>query len=299
MTAIKTITTLKFDYMQTGAGENFENVKPVKSAYAEYDIDGHVLMEISFKPNGDAEQKCVNVYNKQGKLIEELLYNDEGEIDEKKTYEYNEKGNVIRELLYYLDGSFDTATFSYDENDNLIEKITTDPDNELESKKILTYDKENLTSEISTDAEGNVINEVHIEYDEKGNETEVERYVAADDKTTRTEFFYNEAGKKSEVHTYSDGKLVSKQFYEMNEKDQLVKIIEEDLYSKSLTDISYDDNGNMTEQLETDENGELNHRIIRKFNENNKLAEVNVTIDRHGRGVNQNYMIQYQYEYFS
>jgi hypothetical protein len=51
--------------------------------------------------------------------------------------------------------------------------------------------------------------------------------------------------------------------------------------------------------LESDDNGELNHRIIRKFNENNNLAEVLVTIDRHGRGLNQNYMIQYLYEYFS
>ncbi|MFH0866926.1 MAG: hypothetical protein V1904_12075 [Bacteroidota bacterium] len=44
MTAVKTITTLKYDYMQAGAGENFENVKAVKSAYAEYDSEGNVLM---------------------------------------------------------------------------------------------------------------------------------------------------------------------------------------------------------------------------------------------------------------
>lgn len=298
MAKIKTITTLKFDYMQTGVGQNFENVKPVKSAYAEYDEEGHVLMEISFKSNEKIEQKCVNKYNEQGKLIEELLFNEDGELDEKKTYEYNEKGKVIKELLYYLDGSFDTTTFVYDEFDNLVEKTTIDPDNEIESKKVLTYDKANLLSEVSTDAEGNVLNEVHIKYDEKGNETEIERYTSEDDKTTRTEFIYNEDGKKSEAHTYTNGKHVSKQVYESDEKDQLIKIMDEELFSKSITTLEYDDRGNMTLQLEVDENGELNNRIIRKFNEGNKLAEVNVTIDRHGRGLNQNYMIQYIYEYF-
>jgi YD repeat-containing protein len=298
MTKVKTITTLKFEYMQAGMGENFENVKPVKSAYAEYDAEGHVLMEISFRTNGEEEQKCVNKYDEQGKLIEELLFNEEGEMDEKKIYEYDEKGNVIRELLYYLDGSFDTTSFSYNEAGLLTEKTTIDPENELESKKILTYNEGILLSEISTDAEGNILNEVHVEYDEKGNEISIERYVVEDDKTTKTEFIYDENGKKSEAYTYSNGKLVSKQLYESNDKDQLIKISEEELYSKSVTTMEYDENGNMTEQLEVDGNGELNSHISRKFNENNKLAEVAVTIDRHGRGLNQNYMIQYVYEYF-
>jgi antitoxin component YwqK of YwqJK toxin-antitoxin module len=298
MTAIKTITTLKFDYMQAGAGENFENIKPLKSAYAEYDQEGHVLMEISFNSHEKIEQKCINKYNEQGKLIEEHLFNEDGELDEKKTYEYDEKGNVVKELLYYVDGSFDTTIFIYDVNGHLIEKTTIDPDNEIESKKVLTYDNANLLSEVTTDAEGSVLSEVHIKYDEKGNETEIERYNSEDDKTTRTEFIYNEEGKKSEAHTYTNGKHVSKQVYESDEKDQLIKIEEEELFSKSVTTLEYDDHGNMILQLEVDENGELNNRIIRKFNDSNKLAEVNVTIDRHGRGLNQNYLIQYTYEYF-
>lgn len=298
MANVKTITTLKFDYMQAGAGENFENVKPVKSAYAEYDKEGHVMMEISFQPNEKVEQKCVNSYNEKGFLVEELLYNEDGELDEKKTYEYNEKGYVVKELLYYVDGSFDTTSFMYDANDNLIEKITVDPDNEMESKRVITYENDKKLSEISTDSEGNVLTEVHIEYDEKGNETSIERFVAEDDKTTLTEFIYNDIGKKAEAHTSENGKLVSKQVFDINEKDQLVKIIEEDRFSKSITVLQYDDAGNMVEQLETNEAGDLNSRIIRKFNANNKLEEVMVTIDRHGMGLNQNYMIQYIYEYF-
>lgn len=299
MAKIKTITTLKFDYMQTGVGQNFENVKPVKSAYAEYDEQGHVVMEISYKPNGEIEQKCVNTYNDKNRLVEELLYNEDGELDERKTYEYDENGKAVRELLYYVDGSFDTTSFIYDEFGNVIEKTTIDPDNKLESKRVSTYNKENLASEVSTDAEGNVLNEVHVKYDERGNETEIERYTSEDDKTSRTEFDYNEEGKKSEARIYANDKLVSKQVYETNEKDQLVKIEEEELYHKSVTIISYDENGNMVEQLETNENGELNNRINRKFNENNLLEEVHVTIDRHGYGLNQNYMIQYTYEYYS
>ncbi|HNW99228.1 MAG TPA: hypothetical protein PKK00_12535 [Bacteroidales bacterium] len=298
MTAIKTITTLHFDYMQTGAGENFENIKPFKSAYAEYDTDEHPLMEISYSKDGSVEQKCVNKYNTQGKVIEELLYNEDDEIDEKKTYEYNEKCDVLNSKLYYADGSFDITNYLYDENNNLIEKNTVDSDGELESKKVLTYENGKLSSEISTDAEGIVTNKLHIDYDEKGNETKIERYIAVDDKTTRTEIIYNEKDEKSEVLNYVNNKLVSKQLYELNEKEQLVKIEEEEQYSASTTVFTYDERGNMTEQTETNEAGELNSRITRKFNENNKLDEVYVTVDRHGRGINQNYKIQYIYEYF-
>jgi hypothetical protein len=55
----------------------------------------------------------------------------------------------------------------------------------------------------------------------------------------------------------------------------------------------------MIEQIETNKDGELNSRIIRKFDESNNLLEVAVTVDRHGAGYNQNYVVHYEYEYFA
>ena len=88
-------------------------------------------------------------------------------------------------------------------------------------------------------------------------------------------------------------------FYKEDEKGQLVEIIEKTPYSRSITQLLYDDKGNMIDQLESNAAGELINRISRKFNEENNLAEVAVTHDHHGMGLNQNYVIHYDYVYFS
>ena len=81
-------------------------------------------------------------------------------------------------------------------------------------------------------------------------------------------------------------------------KDRLLRFLKKINSARVLQILTYDDKGNMISQLESNEAGELNHRILRKFDENNNLIEIAVTIDRHGMGLNQNYSIHYSYEYF-
>jgi YD repeat-containing protein len=302
MTAIKTITTYKLDYMQAKPGSDFSDVAPVISSFNEFDAEGNSLTEITYLANGAVEQRCEYKYNDKGLVVEEILINDEGEVDEKKAYEYNEKGLIIKEFLIYQDESFDTTEYHYDESGKLIEKVTVDPDGEPESRKEISYSNDLVTREVYFDAEGNLLNEIKYTYDEKGNETEVVRFTAEDQKNIRTEYVYNEEGKKTESYTFNTAntanELVAKNLYKEDEKGQLVEIIEQDQFHKYTTVLAYDDNGNMIEQTETNEAGELTNRIQRKFDTNNNLEEVAVTIDRHGAGLNQNYVIQYKYELF-
>jgi len=299
MTAIKTITTYRLDYMQAKAGSDFSDVEPVISSYNEFDATGHTLIEITYLANGAVEQRCEYKYNDKGLVIEEILINADGDVDEKKAYEYNEKDVLIKGFLIYQDESFDTTEYHYDESGKLIEKVTIDPDGEPESRKEINYENDLVTREAYFDAEGNLLEENKYTYDEKGNETEVSRYHAGDGKTIRNEYVYNEEGKRTESYTYNTAnEIVAKNLYKEDEKGQLVEIIEQDQFHKNTTVLAYDDKGNMIEQTETNQAGELSSRILRKFNSNNNLEEVAVTIDRHGAGLNQNYMIHYDYEYF-
>jgi len=299
MAAIKTITTQKYDYMQGKPGADFADIIPVISSFTEYDKDGHTLTEITYMSSGIVEQKWEYKYNDKGLLIEEILINDEDIVDEKKAYEYNNKDQRVKEFLIYQDESYDTTEYIYDDEGNLLEKITVDSDGALESRKEMKYENSKMICEISYDAESNILNKVNYKHDEKGNEIEITRFNAGENKTIRTEFVFNEEGKRVETLTYnSKEELIARSEYEEDNKGQLIKSIEEDRFNYSSTTIAYDERGNITEQLETNKAGELNSRINRKFDENNNLIEVAVTIDRHGKALNQNYVILYQYEYY-
>ena len=55
MTAIKTITTHKMDYMQARTDADFTDVVPMIFAFTEFDEKGHILTEITYMPNGEIE----------------------------------------------------------------------------------------------------------------------------------------------------------------------------------------------------------------------------------------------------
>ena len=299
MTVIKTVTTYKYDCMQGKPLADIADIVPVISSFTEYDRDGNTLTEIAYTNNGKIEHKSEYKYNEKGLLVEETLINDEGFVDEKKRYEYDEKDRQIKEFLIYLDESFDTSVYKYNDSGKLIEKITTDDDGEPESNKEYKYEKDKLISETLYDAQGNILNQTTHIYDENGNETQVTRYEAKDETTLRTEYTYNDEGKRTELLAYnSDNKLIIIHLFKENEKGDLIELVEENQSGKNTTAFTYDEKGNLTEQLETNKAGELNSRIIKKFDDNNNLSEIDVTIDRHGAGLNQNYIIHYEYEYY-
>src|ERR1035437_6607014 len=151
MTAIKKTTTYKYDYMNASTGADFTDVEPVISSYTEFDIEGHVLIESNYMPNGKIEHKSEYTFNDKGQLIQEVLINEDDFVDEKKKYEYNEKGLMVKEFLIYQDESYDTTSFNYDENGKLLDRNTVDPDGELESRREYIYENGNLIKQTNYD----------------------------------------------------------------------------------------------------------------------------------------------------
>ncbi len=299
MTAIKSITVYKIDYMQPAMLDESNEKKGILSSKTMYNELGKVVEETSYLTNGKIEHKSIYVYNTDGNMIEEHIYGEENEFEEKRTYKYNSEGNIVCEYFFYLDETFDTINYHYGENEKLMEKVTIDSDNEPEGKEIYEYEGELPVHHVKFDTEGNILSEITYKHNEKQQIIEIVNNNKIEDVFSRTEIDYNEKGNKEETRVYnSNDELISRDIFEEDEKGLIVGIIEEDQYSKNTVVMSYDDNGNLLEQTETDTNGELNHKISRVYDADNNLTEHNVLIDRHGKGLNQNISLAYHYEFF-
>ena len=299
MATIKSITTFKHDYMRAKTGLDFKDVKAIRSSYSEYDEKGQLIKENTYFSDGKIEHQSEYKYNDNGKMVEEFLINEENEIDERKAYEYNEKGVLVKELLIYLDDSFDTIEYLYNDDGKIIEKNTFDSEMNPEESKKMTYENKLLSSENTYDAEGKMLKEIKLQYDEKGNLTQRTSLDTIEEKFLKTIYLYNEKNIVTDVLTYnSDDQLIGRSEQEANDNEQIVKIIEEDQHNYNHIEMIYDAQNNIVEQTETNKAGELNSKLYRKFDEENNLIEVAVTIDKHGYGLNQNYLLEYHYEYF-
>lgn len=299
MTAIKSITVYKIDYMQPGMLGEMAERKGILSSRTMYDESGKVLEETSYLTNGTVEHKSVFKYNSDGNMIEEHIYGEDNEFEEKRSYLYNSDGNIVCEYFYYLDETFDTINYVYDDKGKLLEKNTVDSDNDPEGKEIYEYIDDLPIKHTHYDVDGIVLNETSYKHDETKQLIEITKNNIIEETFSRTEIDYNEKGSRVETRVFNaDDQLISRDIFEEDDKGLVVGIIEEDQYSKNTVEMEYDDNGNLIEQIETNANGEINYKIQRTFDSGNNLSEHSILIDKHGQGVNQNITLIYQYEFF-
>ena len=76
------------------------------------------------------------------------------------------------------------------------------------------------------------------------------------------------------------------------------KVIEENKQAKSVLNLTHDGNNNVIVQEELNANGDINHRVERKYDDENNMIESKVAINRHGQGRNEDYTIEIKYEFF-
>ncbi|MCF8367884.1 MAG: hypothetical protein K9G76_02490 [Bacteroidales bacterium] len=229
-------------------------------------------------------------------MYEELNYISHNEIAEHKTYERDSKGNVVVAYKHYQDGEKDTIKFERDHEGRLIEKVTIDSYNEEESREKIQYEGDKVVQRKISEYDELVLEE-NFKYDEKGNLMEHSKW-SVEEEDARYVHLYNPDRTINKVLKYNlKEELISKAEYKYS-GDQLIQILEESGYGKTITEIEYDDQGNAITQTEKNARNEVNNIAKRKYNENNDITETEVFIDLHGKGINQNYMLKYTYEYF-
>jgi len=182
----------------------------------EYDIDGHLINSIRYKPNSageidyalaaeydgeglliseteirDSQTTGYSVceYDDAGNMIREIWYSPEGTENNWFSYEYDNLGEVIRKYLYAGDECLYWNEYTYDEYGNLISDYSYHSD-ELQGWTTFRYDNENMLIEES-------------------------RYNTDGALTRKYIYEYNECGDVSMETAYdSDGSLVSGNVYE-------------------------------------------------------------------------------------
>lgn len=125
--------------------------------YKEYDINGNILLNISYFENGQINNKSVfeyiskdtsieakitydtsgnvlreittnYIYNENGKIKKSILFNESGEISNIFVYEYDNQGNLTKKTGTMNSDSTNTVEYSYRYNSsgNVIERVLND-----------------------------------------------------------------------------------------------------------------------------------------------------------------------------
>jgi len=68
--------------------------------------------------------------------------------------------------------------------------------------------------------------------------------------------------------------------------------------SVSFIKFEYDEAGNEIYQLETNEQGEINHQVRRNYDNEGNLLDSDVEMFYHGQGMDSHYEIKYEYTFF-
>lgn len=258
-----------------------------------HDAKGLLNEYIEYTPNNEIFQKHTYAYNEQEQLIEEKAFDEEGEIISYISYEYNNDGTLNKEIHHYNDDTFDAIHFEYNDKKLLIETKKFENEEDLEELRIFKYENDMLIGEQLLDSDGNLIEEKSFKYN--GEQKPIEEVYSnpLQDEYNRIVRDYNEEGRLFRILRYNrSNKLIEKTEYFEDQQQRIVKMIEETPTHQNTTEYLYDEKGDLIEQTECNKHGELNNKVLRKYNQYHQLTESEVIIDYHGKGINRNYKVR-------
>jgi YD repeat-containing protein len=293
---IKSTTVYRINTVVRDLTASDSEAKAHKYSYSSFTEDGRLLTEERYNDEGEVEEKYEYRYDDQGRLLEEITYLDEDMLAEHKTYERNGDGTVVKAFKHYQDGEKDTIDYKRDRSGRLVEKVTIDSYGEVEAKEVIDYSDKRVTDRKIYEYDELVLEESY-DYDDEGNMTEHTKWTV-EDENARFRNVFDPQGNLIQAMKYDlKGNLLSIVKYRYVD-NKLVGIIDENQYGTNTTTLIHDDRGNPIEQAEVDQDGELNNKATRKYNENNDVTEAEIFINTKGRGVNQHYILKYEYEYY-
>jgi hypothetical protein len=277
-----------------------DGLMPKKHIFSEFDRHENLLHETHYNSEEEPEQIAEYKYDESGRLLEEKLFAEENELIEWRTYERDSEGRIIKEFQHYQDGTFDTTIYIYDDKMRLVEQKKTDTDGFVESVEVNEYEEDNLLSETVMDGDGNIIEKISYSYNNEGVLEASEHLSVENAMESRMVNYFDDKGNKYKTLRYNfKNQLIEIVHYEFDDHGSLITIEEENQLRKSRVEMKYDEKNNPVSQVETNEAGELLSTVKRSFDETDKVIESKVFIDGLGIRLDQDYVLQYEYEYFN
>lgn len=271
----------------------------VLSFYAEYDNRGLVLSERKFTLTGDAEEEHTYIYSEKGHLLEHQLVFPAEEVSERYVTERNEGGYPLVITKYYGDDPGERTVFEYNADNKPVNIRRTDADGEPESEEKIVYNDKGLVAEriILSPADGN--RRYLFSYNDKGWLIEEKELNEEGKQVARLELDYDDAGRELVSRKYNEAdKLVTRIDSVYDEMERLVKRHSKGFYQR-ITLISYDEQGRVSEESLSDENGFVISRSRYSYDEEGRLSDETIyETDLTRAGRDTHLVNRYQYEFF-
>jgi YD repeat-containing protein len=272
---IKSETTYRFDHLP-GEEIDLDQEFDIKQSYHEFDDTGNLILELAYAHDGEIVDKMEYRYDEAGRMVESLIYGEYDDVLERRVAERDSDGRTIRESIHYLDGSCDTREYFYDDKGNLASMKATDDEDEPEFSEKFFYEGDKVVKVERYDADDKVIFKEEDSY-ENGMISSRKIWSSEDDEPYTLIHQFNAAGhKEQELRYNSRDQLIERNIYEEDEQGRVVKIIEENKQRKNTTEFTFDEQGNLIRQVETDLNGNLNHEIFRVYNPDGDLIQTRI-----------------------
>lgn len=262
----------------------------------EFDDKGNLILEIAYTQDEEIGDKNEFRYDENGRLLESRVYGEDDEVLERNEITRDKDGRILIETVHYLDGSTDTRSFYYDVNGNLTGMETKDEDEELEFSEKYFYENDKLVKIERHDEEGEIIFSQEDTYAEGVIRSRRVWSSEADEPFTLMTDFDKAGHREKETRFDSRDRMIERNIYEADEKGRVYKVIEENRQRKNTTEFSYDDHGNLIYQKEVDLNGDLNHEIIRSYDDQGNPLKVTVESIQKTSGEKRAYSLIYLYE---
>jgi hypothetical protein len=116
-----------------------------KSAYEEFDRDGHSIMNVEYGPDGAVLARQTSKYDSFKNKVEETEFDAAKKKDIRRTFKYNAFRDKTEEIEYNGSGAIRKKTaYLYDKDGNLSSELITDASGTILKKIAYKYNGKNL-----------------------------------------------------------------------------------------------------------------------------------------------------------
>lgn len=295
MKKVHRIESKRLNYIKRIGQSSEIQVVEVPSAFKEFDENGNVILDMLYDNHGNISEKIEFAYL-NGKLIKKTTYIDEDEVADISHYSYNNQGKLEYAIIEFIDGSKDKILYNYDANGNLIHKASEDGEG---SQEEMRYENNLLVYHKIVDDFDELEREEFRTYSNEGKLVEMRLRTFNEGDLQTVEVICDAEGRAvKEIIFNSKSRKLGEKILSYDSKGNLVKIVSNDENGLSSLEMMYDGFNNEIEQIETNEEGEVQHHVKRTYNELNEVVHSEIKIFNYGRAIDLHYVIETNYTYF-
>jgi len=242
-----------------------------QSKMLDYNVEGNLIREEHFNPEGSPVSIIENEYDAKNKLLHKEIYFVEESTKQSKTYTYENELLTKVKLSYEL-GGFSETNFVYDEKGKIIEESEIDDEDGLQKKITYEYDADYLTqTHKQFDADNQLESHIYREKDENGNQVLLIDKTDAK-KIIKATYSFDAKNKITGMDVFENDRLVARDSYSYNEENNLEIKVQENFLnrSKSVSEHTYNSEGKLTE-LKQKVNDHDFHTTMNSYNEDGVL----------------------------